>query len=177
MMALVENTTKNKLLKNELALGFGVHHLRTSATAMLAAATGQDGRFIDMEPGAISAHEATQTCLAALPTGITPIVRICADALDEGTRCLDNGALGVIVPHVDTAALAKELAKAFRYPPIGQRSWGGPPAAFGFAPPSNAEAQAAPIKPWLVVATIASHESAANAKHTAAADGIDHQLT
>ena len=42
MMALVENTTKNKLQKNQLALGFGVHHLRTSATAMLAAATGHD---------------------------------------------------------------------------------------------------------------------------------------
>ena len=34
-MALVENVTKRKLKGNELALGFGVHHLRTSATAML----------------------------------------------------------------------------------------------------------------------------------------------
>jgi hypothetical protein len=109
MMALVENTTKNKLQKNELALGFGVHHLRTSATAMLAAASGHDWLFIDMEHGAISVHDATQLCIAALPTGVTPIVRICAGALDEGTRCLDNGALGVIVPHVDTAERAKEM--------------------------------------------------------------------
>jgi len=35
-MALVENLTKRKLKANELALGFGVHHLRTSATATLA---------------------------------------------------------------------------------------------------------------------------------------------
>jgi 2-keto-3-deoxy-L-rhamnonate aldolase RhmA len=172
-MALVENTTKNKLQKNELALGFGVHHLRTSATAMLAAASGHDWLFIDMEHGAISPHEATQICLAALPTGITPIVRICADALDEGTRCLDNGALGVIVPHVDTAARAKELAEAFRYPPIGHRSWGGPPAAFGFAPPSNAEAQAALNKTVLVVAMIESPQAVGNAKDIAAVEGID----
>src|SRR5436305_6604654 len=98
MMALVENTTKNKLLKNELALGFGVHHLRSSATAMLAAASGHDWLFIDMEHGAHSVHEAAQLCIAALPTGITPIVRIAADALDEGTRARDNGALGLIVP-------------------------------------------------------------------------------
>ena len=105
---------------------------------MLAAAADHDWLFIDMEHGAISAHDATQICIAALPTGVTPIVRICADALDEGTRALDNGALGVIVPHVDTVERAKAIAQAFRYPPIGHRSWGGPPAVFGFRPPGNA---------------------------------------
>src|SRR4029078_10272200 len=102
-MPLIENTTKQKLRRGELALGFGVHHLRTSGTAMLAAAGGHDWVFIAMEHGAISVHEATQLCIASLPTGVTPIVRICAGALDEGTRCLDNGALGVIVADVDTA--------------------------------------------------------------------------
>ena len=129
-MPLIENTTKQKLKRGELALGFGVHHLRTAGTAMLAAAAGHDWLFIDMEHGATSVHEATQLCISALPSGVTPIVRICAGSLDEGTRCLDNGALGVIVPHVDTAERAKEIAQAFRYPPIGHRSWGGPPAAF-----------------------------------------------
>ena len=83
---MFENKTKLKLQNNELALGFGVHHLRTSATAMIAAAGDHDWLFIDMEHGAISPHDATQICIAALPTGVTPIVRICADALDEGTR-------------------------------------------------------------------------------------------
>jgi 2-keto-3-deoxy-L-rhamnonate aldolase RhmA len=170
---MFENKTKRKLLNNELALGFGVHHLRTSATGMLAAATDHDWLFIDMEHGAISAHEATQICLAALPTGVTPIVRICADALDEGTRALDNGALGVIVPHVDTTERAKQIARAYRYPPIGHRSWGGPPAAFGFKPPGNAEAQAALNKEVLVVAMIESPEAVKNANSIAAVEGID----
>src|ERR1043165_4908197 len=139
-MPLIENTTKQKLKRGELALGFGVHHLRTSGTAMLAAAAGHDWLFIDMEHGAISVQEATQLCIAALPVGVTPIVRICAGALDEGTRCLDNGALGVMVPHVDTAARAKEIAHAFRYPPLRPRSWGGPPAGVGFKAPGTAGA-------------------------------------
>ena len=170
---MFENKTKLKLQNNELALGFGVHHLRTSATAMLAAAADHDWLFIDMEHGAISVHEATQICLAALPTGVTPIVRICADALDEGTRALDNGALGVIVPHVDTVERAKQIAKAFRYPPIGHRSWGGPPAVFGFKAPGNAEAQAALNKEVLVVAMIESPEAVKNAAAIAAVEGID----
>src|SRR4029078_5680134 len=100
-MPLTENTTKQKLRRGELALGFGVHHLRTSGTAMLAAAAGHDWLFIDMEHGAISVHEATQLCIASLPTGVTPIVRICAGALDEGTRCLDNGAVSDVGAGVD----------------------------------------------------------------------------
>ena len=170
---MFENKTKLKLQNNELALGFGVHHLRTSATGMLAAAGDHDWLFIDMEHGAISPHDATQICISALPTGITPIVRICADALDEGTRCLDNGALGVVVPHVDTAERAKEIARAFRYPPLGHRSWGGPPAAFGYRAPGNAEAQAALNKTILVVVMIESPQAVGNAKEIAAVEGID----
>jgi len=172
-MPLIENTTKQKLKRGELALGFGVHHLRTSGVAMLAAAAGHDWLFIDMEHGAISVQEATQLCIAALPTGVTPIVRICAPALDEGTRCLDNGALGVIVPHVDTAERAKEIAQAFRYPPIGHRSWGGPPAAFRYDAPGNAEAQVALNEAVLVVAMIESPQAVANADAIAAVPGID----
>src|SRR5438128_12583984 len=173
IMPLVENRTKLKLKDNELALGFGVHHLRSGATAMLAAAADHDWLFIDMEHGAHSVHEAAQLCIAALPTGVTPIVRICAGALDEGTRCLDNGALGVIVPHVDTAACAKEIAQAFRYPPLGHRSWGGPPAAFRFQAPGNAEAQGVLNKTVLVIAMAESPEAVRNAKAIAAVDGID----
>jgi 2-keto-3-deoxy-L-rhamnonate aldolase RhmA len=172
-MPLVENKTKLKLKNNELALGFGVHHLRTSATAMLAAAADHDWLFIDMEHGAHSVHEAAQLCIAALPTGVTPIVRICAGALDEGTRCLDNGALGVIVPHVDTAERAQEIARAFRYPPLGTRSWGGPPAPYGFRAPGNAEAQAALNEAVLVVAMIESPQAVGNAQAIAAVEGID----
>jgi 2-keto-3-deoxy-L-rhamnonate aldolase RhmA len=172
-MALIENVTKRKLKANELALGFGVHHLRTGATAMLAAAADHDWLFIDTEHGALSVHEVTQICIAALPTGVTPIVRVCADALDEGTRALDNGALGIVVPHVDTAERAKQLVKAFRYPPLGSRSWGGPPAAFRYQPPGNAEAQAALNDAVLIVAMVESPEAVRNADAIAAVEGID----
>jgi 2-keto-3-deoxy-L-rhamnonate aldolase RhmA len=78
-----------------------------------------------------------------LPTGVTPLVRVCANAIDEATRALDNGALGIVMPHVDTAKEARRIAEAFRYPPQGRRSWGGPPAVYGYRPPAMAEAQKA----------------------------------
>jgi 2-keto-3-deoxy-L-rhamnonate aldolase RhmA len=172
-MPLIENAAKRKMQAGGVALGFGVHHLRTSAVPMLAKASGHDWLFIDTEHGAFSVQEATQLCIAALPHGITPIVRVCAGALDEGTRALDNGALGIVVPHVDTAKEARRIADAFHYPPDGHRSWGGPPAAYGYQPPSAAEAQSALNKEILVVAMIESPEGVENAGDIAAVDGID----
>lgn len=172
-MSFVQNTTKRKLREGGIALGFGVHHLRTVATPMLAAATGHDWLFIDTEHGAFSIQEATQLCLAALPLGITPLVRICAGALDEGTRALDNGALGIVVPHVNTAEQARDVAQAFHYPPRGHRSWGGPPAIFGFQPPGSAEAQAIANDEILIAAMIESPEAVENAESIAEVEGID----
>jgi 2-keto-3-deoxy-L-rhamnonate aldolase RhmA len=171
--AIIPNAALRRLRAGELALGFGVHHLRTAATPMLAKAAGFDWLFIDMEHGAFSVQEATQLCLAALPVGVTPIVRVCADALDVATRALDNGAQGIVVPHVDTPEQARRIASAFRFPPLGQRSWGGPPFAYGLRPPAAAEAQAEINREILVVAMIETPEAVANADAIAAVDGID----
>src|SRR6201996_3709085 len=130
-MKLTVSQTRQRLKAGKMALGFGVHHLRTVAAPVLAAATGHDWMFIDTEHGAFSVQETTQLCIAALPTGVTPIVRVCAGALDEATRALDNGALGIVVPHVDTAVEARRVAEAFHYPPQGRRSWGGAPPGHG----------------------------------------------
>ena len=172
-MALTVSTTRQRLKFGKLALGFGVHHLRTAAVPILAGATGHDWIFIDTEHGAFSMQETTQLCMAALPTGVTPIVRVCAGALDEATRALDNGALGVVVPHVDTAADAQRIADALHYPPMGSRSWGGPPAVYGYQPPATAEAQAAINAEILTVVMLESPEAISNADIIAAVSGVD----
>jgi 2-keto-3-deoxy-L-rhamnonate aldolase RhmA len=172
-MGIVRNTAKRKLAEGGIALGFGVHHLRTTAVPMLAIAGGHDFLFIDMEHGATTVQEATQICIAALPTGVPAIVRVCAGALDEATRLLDNGALGIVVPHVDTAKQAQRIADAFHYPPAGTRSWGGPPPIYGYMPPHVAEAQKAVNDEILTVVMIESPEAVENAGDIAAVDGID----
>ena len=75
-MPLTISQTRQRLKAGKMALGFGVHHLRTIAAPVLAAATGHDWMFIDAEHGAFTVQETTQLCIAALPTGVTPIVRV-----------------------------------------------------------------------------------------------------
>ena len=172
-MPLVANNTKRRMQAGEVALGFGVHHLRSVAAPALAAASGHDWLFLDNEHGAFSVNEIAQLCIASLPTGVTPLVRVCANAIDEATRALDNGALGIVMPHVDTAKEARHIAEAFHYPPRGRRSWGGPPAVYGYRPPSMAEAQKAINDEILTVVMIESPEALKNSADIAAVDGID----
>lgn len=120
---------------------------------MIAAACGFDWLFIDMEHGAMSVDDATRMCMAALSQGVTPIVRCCKDALFEGARCLDNGAMGVVVPHVDTAAEAEAVVRAFRYPPLGEGSRDGAGAQYGFVVADAAAIAALPGLDCLMIGT------------------------
>jgi 2-keto-3-deoxy-L-rhamnonate aldolase RhmA len=172
-MALTPNHAKRKLDAGGVVISFSLHHLRTVAAPLIAKSTGHDILFIDMEHGAFTMQEATQLCIASLPVGITPVVRVCAGAIDEATRLLDNGALGITVPHVDTAEQARAIATAFHYPPQGKRSWGGPPAVYSFRPPHVAEAQAAINKEVLTIAMLESPLAIENASAIAAVEGID----
>jgi 2-keto-3-deoxy-L-rhamnonate aldolase RhmA len=173
MPLLCQDALKKIRAGKELALGLGVHHMRGSAVPLLARAAGFDWLFIDAEHGFISTSEIAQICLAALPQGVVPVVRICAGALDEGTRALDNGALGFVVPHVDTAEQARALVDAFRFAPMGHRSTGGTNAQFGYRPPAAAEAQKILNAEILIIPMIETPQAVENAEAIAAIEGID----
>jgi 2-keto-3-deoxy-L-rhamnonate aldolase RhmA len=172
-MPLVHNQAKRRMQAGEVALGFGIHHLRTVAAPALAAASGHHWIFLDNEHGSFSVHEIAQLCIASLPTGVTPLVRVCANAIDEATRALDNGAQGIVMPHVDTAKEARHIAEAFHYPPAGRRSWGGPPAIYGYQPPAMAEAQESINAEILTVVMLESPKAIGNADDIAGVDGVD----
>ena len=172
-MPLLGSDGLQKIRSGQISLGLGIYHLRGAPASLLAKAAGYDWLFIDCEHGAMSTQEAAQISIAALSTGVTPIVRICKDALDEGTRALDNGALGLVVPHIDTVEEARALVDAFRFPPMGHRSSGGPVAQFGYKPPPAAPMQAALNTEILLVAMIESPQGVENADAIAAIDGID----
>ncbi len=172
-MRLLGDEALNRIRSGHLTLGFGVQHLRGGAVPLLAKAASYDWLFIDAEHGAISLQEISQICLATLSTGVAPIVRVCHDALDEGTRALDNGALGLIIPHVDTPADAKRLVEAFRFQPLGHRSVGGSAALFGFRPPPAAEMQRALNEQILLIPMVETPKAVENVSAIMGVAGID----
>src|SRR5262245_10097602 len=172
-MPLFGSDTVQRIRGGQLTLGLGVHHLRGSAVPLLAKAAGYDWLFIDAEHGAISTPEIAQIAMAALPMGVVPIVRICSGALDEGTRALDNGALGIVVPHVDTPEEARRLVEAFRFAPIGHRSTGGSNAAFGYRPPTAPAQQTILHAQLLIIPMIETPQAVENADAIPPVPGLD----
>src|SRR5712691_13284458 len=98
---------------------------------------GFDRLFIDLEHGALSIETASQLAIAALDVGIAPIVRVPNGEYSLATRLLDNGALGIVVPHVETATEASTIADRLRYAPEGHRGVFSSMPQFDYKPAAN----------------------------------------
>jgi len=95
----------------------------------LLAAAGLDYVVIDLQHGGAAESDLPALTSAIRLAGATPMARVRhAHTADIG-RALDLGCEGVIVPNVDSAAQARQVAGAVRYPPAGHRSMGGVLAA------------------------------------------------
>lgn len=168
-----ENPAKGKLKAGELVLFMGVNQMRTPNVAMIAAACGFDGVYIDLEHNPTSLEMAAAICVAALGLGITPIARVSSRDPHDATRILDCGAQGVMVPHVSTVAEAQTVVESCRYPPLGHRSASGSGPALGYAARSQSEVNAFLNEQTLLIAMLETPEAIANADAIAAVEGID----
>lgn len=104
---------------------------------------------------------------------IEPMVRVPRGEYTFLARALDLGARGVMIPMVESAAQARSIVEACRYPPIGRRG-----AAFGFA---QCDYQGGDVgekigryhERTLVIAQIETERGLAQVEEIAAVDGID----
>ena len=170
---VVRNPVRERLAAGGLALGIGVRAVRGPEMAAMMKTAGFDWLFIDLEHGQMSIDQACQMSVAALGAGIAPIVRVPLGEYTMATRLLDGGALGIVVPHVDTADEARVIADKLRYPPQGHRSIQSGLAQLGFNVPPYAEAMAALNAATFVVAMLETPTAVANAEAMAAVPGID----
>src|SRR6266571_1107907 len=111
-MPTVRNVAREKLEAGQLSLGVGVRLTRSVEIAKAMAVAGFDWLFLDMEHGVMSLEACAQISTAALDAGIAPIARVPNGEYAIATRALDNGALGIVIPHVDTGAEAQALNAA-----------------------------------------------------------------
>ena len=101
----------------------------SALSVRLLAAAGLDYVVIDLQHGGAAEADLPAMTSAIRLAGATPVARVRhAHTADIG-RALDLGCEGVIVPNVDSAAQARKVASAVRYPPAGHRSAGGVLAA------------------------------------------------
>ena len=167
------NGTKARLAAGDLALGFGLRQSRTVDIATIAGTCGYDWLFIDMEHSSLDLDAACQIAMASIATGVTPIVRVPGHEHHHAARVLDNGALGIVFPHVDTPEAARRAVDACRYPPLGHRSVAGNQPMLRFETHPTAAATHKANEETLVIMMIETPQAVANADAIAAVEGVD----
>jgi 2-keto-3-deoxy-L-rhamnonate aldolase RhmA len=123
------NPVKRKLAAGGNAFGTMVFEFFTPGLPRLMKNAGAEYVLYCMEhTGATFETMKTQFAMCCA-LGVAPFARVPGTEYDFIARALDVGALGVMVPLVDTAEQAQFIVSCTRYPPAGGRRG----AAFGFA--------------------------------------------
>ena len=129
MAELRPNRAKEKLANGEIVTclaGVDTPHLVDFVGQI-----GIDAVWLEAEHGPVDFEAIGDLSRAADLWGVTPLVRVGSVDYNTIYRTLDMGAMGITVPHVDTAQDARDVVQAAKYAPIGNRGMYGPRQAFG----------------------------------------------
>ncbi|WP_338664766.1 aldolase/citrate lyase family protein [Pararoseomonas sp. SCSIO 73927] len=161
-----------RMRAGELALGSNLRISRSAEAGPILAACGFHWAMIDFEHSPASPHLAHDIALSAIRAGLLPLARPSSHDPREIAGLLTNGALGLVVPHVDTPEQAAAVARSARFAPRGNLSVPGTLAHFGYDK-GLAEACAIFNEEVVIVVMIESRTAVANVEAIAATPGID----
>ena len=164
------NTAKAKMVAGQPAFGYALE-LGSPIAAELIAGTGVDFVMVDTQHGSFG-PDGTILALMAIAAGsggaAVPMARVARNDYTLIGRLLDEGAMGIVVPMVDTPEEAKAAAEACRFPPCGTRSWG-----WGRAGRSGDDYADWINEQVFVAVQIESAEAVRNAEAIMATPGVD----
>jgi 4-hydroxy-2-oxoheptanedioate aldolase len=170
---IVRNNVKEKLARGEIVASMTVRLARSIEIARLAKTAGFDTLYVDVEHSSLSLETTSQICIAAMEIGIAPFVRVPSTRPEHVSRALDTGALGVIAPHIRSAAEAREVVASAKFPPYGERSMGGGLPHLHYRSFPAAEANAAMNEATMVVVQFETADAVERADEIVAVEGVD----
>jgi len=112
---------KTKFAAGEPAFGLSVM-IPSPQIIESAGGMGFDWVLIDCEHGTIGIESMELMVMAAEATGVTPIVRPHTNSANDILQAMDRGAMGVQIPHINSAHEARAAVAAVKFHPQGERS-------------------------------------------------------
>jgi 2-dehydro-3-deoxyglucarate aldolase/4-hydroxy-2-oxoheptanedioate aldolase len=167
------NTVKRTLADGGVSIGTMIFEFNTTGIGRIAAAAGAEYVIFDMEHTAWSIETIRGLIATTRAADTIPMVRVPATQYHLMSRPLDAGAMGLMVPMVETVEQAQLIAQSAKYPPAGVRG-----CAFGvshddftggdvFAKMASANDEV------FLIAQIETAQGLENCEAIAAVDGID----
>ena len=118
------NTVKQKLADGMQVVGATVSIPDPEIYCAVANA-GFDFTWIEMQHSPLAYQDVARMLFACKGAAAVPFIRV-ADATEgDIQKATDVGALGIIIPMVDTVEKAQAAVRFAKYPPTGRRSQGG----------------------------------------------------
>ena len=121
---MIVNRVKHALAEGRVQIGTSIGQFRSPEVLRIYAAAGFDWVFIDGEHGGFGIETIQDLCRASNDTGLCPVVRVASMEYDLVARALDNGAMGVIFPRVESVELLEQAVSWTKFPPVGIRGCG-----------------------------------------------------
>ena len=164
----IYNTAKAKLMAGKQIFGGTIESPDPNIYCAMANA-GFDFLWIEMQHSTLTYEEAAKMIWACRGAPAMPFIRVPDATESDIQKATDIGALGIIVPTVDTVEKAQAAVKWARYPNEGRRSTGAGQyrALYGTDYRQTANAN------MMVVIMIETPIGVANAEKIAAVPGID----
>ncbi|MBI2939710.1 MAG: hypothetical protein HYY04_04665 [Chloroflexi bacterium] len=129
--------------------------------------------YFDMEHSGMPIQAVEPICTAAKLAGLVPLAGTTGIADFLISRPLDNGAMGVIAPHVGTREETELVVNASRYPPLGTRDVIDLGALNEFVEVDPADWLEVANRETLVAVKVESARGVDNVEEIAAVPGLD----
>lgn len=166
--ARLYNTAKQKLKDGKTLVGATVFSPDPNIYCAMAN-SGYDFLWIEMQHSPLTFEDVARMIWACRGASAMPFIRVPDATESDIQKATDIGALGIIVPTVDTVEKAEAAVKWSKYPPVGRRSQGN--GQYG-ALYGNDYRQTANDN-MVVVIMIETPIGVANAEKIASVPGID----
>jgi len=167
-----KNLVKEKILSGGTAYGVFCN-LYSPMIVELVGHIGFDFALIDAEHGPAGVESCEHMVRAADSVGLPIFIRVAMNIRQNILRYLDIGALGVMLPQVNTRAEAEAVVEAVKYPPQGRRGLGPVRAAdYGLTIPLKEYALNA-NQEILVAIQVETVAAVSNLDELLAVEGID----
>lgn len=160
-----ENRLYSQLKNGEIVLGVG--NMYPCAGILEGMAKGWDWAWIDSQHGQYSYHTCLEAVRAAHVAGVSSVIRVPGHEYGILGPIADLDPDGIMCPMVDNVEQARTCVRGLRFPPLGNRSYGGRRVVDLHGRDYYAERR------QLLIAQVETLESVQNAEAIINTDGVD----
>jgi 2-dehydro-3-deoxyglucarate aldolase/4-hydroxy-2-oxoheptanedioate aldolase len=167
------NHVRQAIKAGECVVGTMISEMRNPEVAHMLAAAGMDFLMVDTEHSSVGVESTQNIMRSARSAGLVPLARVTQNQYPFIARILDIGAMGIMVPRVDTAEEARHVVRCAKYPPLGERGFGARGVVTDYEPVSVREV----VEWWnehtLIIVQVESGKAVENLEAITRVPGVD----